>query len=131
MLDNEQLLARLEEVGVRNVDIEKVLGLPSSRVSEIRTGKRRVQLDEAAKLVKAFGLEIPAGQISPLSLSVARLIVRHVAFELGASPSDHDVEELAADLRAFGRFVSDPQVRDSVQAAEAFFQGIQIRRASA
>lgn len=56
VLDTDQLLARLDEKKVRNVDIAKALGLPDSRVPEIKKKERRLTLDEGAKLVRAFGL---------------------------------------------------------------------------
>jgi hypothetical protein len=41
VLDTDELLARLEARGIRNVDIAKVLGLPDSRVPEIKRKERR------------------------------------------------------------------------------------------
>jgi plasmid maintenance system antidote protein VapI len=64
MLSANELLTTLRERGVTNADIQRVLGLPSSRVSEMFTGKRRLQLDEAKKLVerlawvRGWGLKI-------------------------------------------------------------------------
>lgn len=120
VLDTKELLERIDARGIRNADIARVLDITPSRVTEIKKGERRLQLDEAAKLDRVFGLE-PGPQ--PLPPSVVRLVVRYIANELAsetASPSR--LEEIAEDVRAFGEFVADPKVRGSVEAAETFFQ---------
>jgi hypothetical protein len=127
VLDTDGLLALLEERGVRNVDIAKALGLPDSRVPEIKRKDRKLSLDEAVKLVRAFQLE-QALQAPPLPPAVTRLTVRYIAQELGISPDDSRLEELAEDLRAFSEFVADPKVRRSLDAAESFFQAMRLRR---
>lgn len=128
VLNTSQLLARLKELGARNVDMAKVLGLPDSRIPEIFAGKRALKLEEAVKLVEAYRLEDDSQPITPLTTPVARLVVLHVARLVGAEPDSATVSELAEDLRAFATFVADPQVRDSVQAADGFFQSLRIRR---
>lgn len=127
VMNTTQLLARLKDVGARNVDMARVLGIPDSRIAEIRAGKRQVKLDEAAKLVEFYKLE-EAGTITPLTTPIARLLVLHVANSVQADLPDEAIADLAADLRAFATFVSDPQVRDSVQAADGFLQALRIRR---
>jgi len=127
MLDTEQLLARLKERGVRNVDIARVLKLPDSRIPEIRDGRRALKLDEGAKLVRAFGLEQEA-EARPLPVSVLRLAVRHVARRMGREIDEAALNDLAADLRAFSLFAADPTIRESVEAAEGFFRALQTRR---
>jgi hypothetical protein len=128
VLNTTQLLARLKEVGARNVDMARVLGLPDSRIPEIFSGKRALKLEEAVKLVEAYNLDSMDEPITPLTTPVARLIVHHVARSVGVEPGAEVVAELAADLRAFSAFVTDRQVRDSVQAADGFFQSLRIRR---
>jgi predicted XRE-type DNA-binding protein len=130
VLNSSQLLARLSEAEIKNVDIARALGIPESRVSEMRAGKRRIKLDEAVKLVDAFDLdpEADASQITPLTMPIARLLVLHVAQSLRADLPEETVADLAADLRAFALFASDPQVRDSLQAADGFLQALRIRR---
>jgi hypothetical protein len=128
VLDTEELLARLQEKGIRNVDIAKVLGLPDSRVPEIRDRRRSLKLDEGAKLARAFGLE-PGQSADPIPLPILRLVVRYVAEELGlAQGDDRQLEELTADVQAFSEFVAEPKVRRSLDAAEGFFQAMRIRR---
>jgi hypothetical protein len=126
MLDTEQLLARLKERSIRNVDIARVLKLPDSRIPEIRDGRRALKLDEGAKLVRAFGLEQEA-EVPPVPVSILRLAVRHVARRLAAEPADAVLDDLAADLRAFSQFAADPAIRNSVEAAEGFFRALQAR----
>jgi hypothetical protein len=123
VMNTDELLARLE--GVRNVDIAKALGLPDSRVPEIRKKQRRLTLDEGATLVRAFGLERDSAA-TPLPDPVLRLVVQYVALRMGVpeqrirSLSD----DVTADLRAFSEFVSDPKVRRSIEAAEGYFQAL-------
>ena len=126
VMTTADLLARLEDRGVRNVDIAKALNVTPSRVTEIKKGDRAIKLDEAVKLVQAFQLE-PSQQVPALPLSVLRLVVLHVARRLGAEMREEQVADLAADLRAFSIFAADPKVRGSIQAAEGFFQALQLR----
>lgn len=127
VLDTDELLARLDARGVRNIQIAKALGLPDSRVPEIKQKTRALKLDEAVKLVRAFGLEQDF-QASPLPSSITRLVVRYVALELGVEPTNQQLADLARDVQAFGEFVADPKVRSSVEAAEGFFRALQLRR---
>jgi hypothetical protein len=126
VLDSKELLARLEAKKIRNVDIARVLGLPDSRVPEIRRGDRALKLDEGVKLVRAFGLE-PFQAEGPLPQSVLRLIVRWVAARVPAQPNDEQVEAAAKALRAFSAFAADPKVRQSVEAAEGFFRALSLQ----
>lgn len=128
MLDTDQVLARLKAKKVRNVDIAKALGLPDSRVPDIRKKERALKLDEAVKLVRAFGLEEDERPIHP---QVLRLAVLYVAAELGSSPSEDQLEELMRDVKAFSEFVADPKVRRSIDAAEGFFRAMRLRRPTA
>lgn len=130
VLDTDELLARLEERGIRNADIARALGLPDSRIPEIKRKDRALKLDEGAKLVRAFGLE-QDHQVSPLPGSIMRLIVRYVADGLGATPSEAMIQEMSEDLRAFGVFAADPKVRRSLDAAEGFFRALRLRRPEA
>lgn len=131
MLGKAEILAALDRKNVKNVDIEKALGLPSSRVSELRAGSRNLKLEEAVKLVEAFKLEPPTVYVSPLSLPIARMVVHHVANVCAASLEETQVQELAEDLQAFGRFVADPRVRDNMQSVQAFFHALELRRTTA
>lgn len=125
MLDTDALLAELDAKNIRNVEIAKALGLPDSRVPEIRKKKRALKLDEAVKLVRAFELE---RGVKPVPPPVLRLAVRYVVESLRAQADEDQIEELAQDLRAFSEFVSDPKVRESIEAAEGFFRAMSLRR---
>lgn len=127
VFDTDELLSRLEQRGVRNIEIAKVLGLPDSRVPEIRRKARALKLDEAAKLVRAFGLEQDQ-EAQPLPLPILRLAVAHISRRLGVALREEQVADLAEDLRAFSVFAANPKVRGSIEAAEGFFQALQIRR---
>ena len=132
VLTTAELLARLEDRGIRNIDIAKALGVTPSRVTEIKKGDRAIKLDEAARLVEAFDLGSEPGsqKVPALPGPVARLIVLYIAAELGFSVEEHRrrIEELAEDIRAFAEFVSDPQARESLEAAELFFRAMRLRR---
>jgi hypothetical protein len=127
VLDTDQILALLEERGIRNVDIANALGLPDSRIPEIKRKSRALKLDEGVKLVRAFGLELNQ-PVPPLPPAISRLIVRHLAEGLGAEPDEARLQELSEDIRAFSEFVADPKVRRSLDAAESFFQAMRLRR---
>jgi hypothetical protein len=127
VLDTDELLARLLERGIKNVEIAKALDLPDSRVPEIRRKDRALKLDEAVKLVRAFGLEQDF-RADPLPASIMRLVVQYVAAELGVRLANQHLEDLSEDVRAFFEYVADPKVRQSVGAAELFFQAIRLRR---
>lgn len=127
VLDTDELLARLDARGIRNIDIAKALGLPDSRVPEIKQRKRALKLDEGVKLIRTFGLEQDP-PVPPLDGPVLRLAVRYIAEELGASVENGQLQELIEDVRAFSSFVADPSIRRSVEAAEGFFQALRLRR---
>lgn len=127
MLNTDQLLEQLKANNVRNVDIARVLELPDSRVPEIRDKRRALKLDEAVRLVEAFGLESNQTPPQPPA-AIFRLVVRHVAVRLGVPLSDQMLADLAEDIRAFSSFVADPKVRRSVEMAEGFFHALQTRR---
>lgn len=136
MFTKSELLAALEAKGVSNADMMKVLGMPSSRVSEIlraTPGKetdlkpRELSYDEGIRLAQAFLPEL--GQsAAPLPLPILRLIVLHVAKKLGCAIREEQLADLAEDLRAFSEYASDPKVRGSVEASEGFFRALSIRR---
>lgn len=131
MLTTRELLATIEQRGIKNHEIATALDVSPSRVTEMRKGTRAIKLDEAAKLVSVFALEEPlqAPRVSALPAPIARLIVLYVAAELGVAESNpHQVEALAEDVRAFAEFVTDPKVRGSIDAADVFFQAMRIRR---
>ena len=131
-MTGEQILARLDDAGIRKSQIARTLGIPDSRVAELYGGRRLLKLDEAVKLVEAYNLEekVAPGAISPLTIPIARLLVQYVAQAVGKPllAESPQVSELAGDLRAFSVFLSDPRVRDSIQAAEGFLHGIQLRK---
>jgi hypothetical protein len=121
VLGTDEILARLRAKKIRNVDIARALELPDSRVPAIFRKERRLTLEEGVRLVEAFGLE--EAPLSPLPPSILRLVALHIARSLGAEtgPEDARMRELLADLEAFSRFVADPQVRESIAAAERSF----------
>jgi hypothetical protein len=131
-----ELLAALDAKKVSNVEIQKVLGLPSSRVSEIlraTPGKetdlkpRELTYDEGVRLAQAFLPELNR-LAPPLPVPVLRLLVLHIARALDCPASEEQVGELAEDLRAFSEYASDPRVRGNAEASEAFFRALQLRR---
>jgi transcriptional regulator with XRE-family HTH domain len=128
MLTTEQILNELADRGVKSADIARVLKIDPSGVARLKHGSRRLLLDEAIKLMEAFRLERPLSQVSLLPTESARLIVRYVAEELKARVSEEQIREIAEDVRAFAEFVNEPKAPRSVEAAEAFFDAMRIRR---
>ncbi|QZP07797.1 helix-turn-helix domain-containing protein [Caenibius sp. WL] len=61
MLDSKGLITALESLKAAkkttNADIARLLNLPTSRVAECFSGKRRITIDEMKVLVEHFGLE--------------------------------------------------------------------------
>lgn len=133
VLGSKEILRELQRRGIKKSAIAETLDLDPSRVTELYalvTGKgkpRRLLHDEAVKLVEVFGLE-QTHEAAPLPDAIVRLLIRHVAQFLSAEPTDEQVRELTADLQAFARFVADPQVRESLDAAEGFFRAMRLRR---
>jgi hypothetical protein len=136
MLSKGELLAALAAKGVSNADIQRVLDMPSSRVSEIlraTPGKettlkpRELTYDEGAKLVRAFLPELNHS-VPPLPVAILRLLVLHIAKALDCTVPEEQLTELAEDLRAFSEYASDPKVRGNAEASEAFFRALQLRR---
>jgi transcriptional regulator with XRE-family HTH domain len=130
MITTVELLAQLKAKNISNADVARTLGLAPSRITEMRKGERALKLEEAVKLVAVYGLseQAPSQRVSPLPAPISRLVVRYLAAELGASPTEEQVAELAEDVRAFAEFVADPQVRESLDSAEAFFRAMRLRR---
>lgn len=64
VLSHEQLIAELErlknEGQTTNADLARLWKLPSSRVSELFAGKRRITVDEMKAVVEHFGLDAAA-----------------------------------------------------------------------
>jgi hypothetical protein len=131
MFDTKGLLAALERKGVSRADIGRALNLPSPRITEMYSGKRRVLLDEAKRLVDAFRLE-DRDQVEPISEAVARLLARHVAKRLGKPLTGDDalLQELAEDLRAFASFAQHQHPAPTADAAAGFLAGRQSGQSS-
>jgi len=52
----DQLLLLKEQGRTSNADLARLTGLPSSRIAEVFSGKRRITLDEAKVLIEHFGI---------------------------------------------------------------------------
>lgn len=130
VLNKTQLLAALRAKGVKNAQIQEVLDLPSSRVSEIfraSTGSdlkpRDLTYDEGVKLAQAFLPELAQlADVPPLQM--LRLAVLHLARRLGVQLREPQLDGLARDLRAFLRYAASPTARGSLEAAESFFAAL-------
>jgi hypothetical protein len=135
MLTTTEILRELEARNIPKTEIARVAGVGKSRVTELfeaiahepKNKPRKLSHDEAVRLVEGFGLE-QAPPASPLPVQVCRLLARHVGRKLGVPLPDDDARltDLTKDLRAFSRFVSDPQVRQSIEAAEGFFRTMEM-----
>jgi hypothetical protein len=130
VLTTVELLEQLNEKGVKNADIARALDVAPSRVTELKKGERALKLDEAAKLVEQFSLELPPGsqRVSPLPAPISRLIVRYIAAELACPVEEPRLLEIAEDVRAFAEYVTDPKVRGSIDLQAAFFDVMRLRR---
>lgn len=129
VLRTADILRLLEEKGVPRTEIAETIKIGKSRVTELYKGERTLKLEEAATLVEKYDLESEsAPQVQPLPASIYRLACQYVAQELGVAPPPGLLDELALDMRAFVAHVRDPKVRGSIEAAEAFFRAMQLRR---
>lgn len=128
MLRKSDLLAKLKERKVPKAEMARALGVAPPRINEIYNNERKLEYDEGVKLLEAFKLDDSADD--PISVPIARLAVLHLADELGIQLDSEDarVQELAQDLHIFSRYAADPRVRESVEAVEAFFQGLRLGR---
>jgi len=124
MFDTETLLEMLKARGIKNADIARAVGLPSPRITEMFNRTRKINLDEAKRIVEAFRLDEPE-QSDPLSEGVARLLALHVANRVGRPllPEDGTVQELAEDLQAFARFAWHRRTHLTAEATQGFFAG--------
>lgn len=122
MFGTDELLSAIEARGISQVEMARVLRLPSSRISEMYAGKRQVKLDEAKKLVDAFGLEDQPA-IPPISEQTARILILHVANQLGAAMPDELLQELALDFQAFSRFARAHLPAPSPESTLGFLAG--------
>jgi transcriptional regulator with XRE-family HTH domain len=130
MLGTNQLLEALQERGVSQAEMARVLRLPSPRISEMYAGKRQIKLDEAKRLVDAFGLD-DVQAAPPINEQTARLLVLHVAnrLRLPLSPDDDRVQELALDFQAFSKFARAHLPAPSPDATSGFLEGRRSDRA--
>ena len=69
VLSTEQFLAEIRDRAEKDADVGRVLGLPSSRVAELFSGKRRLLYHEAKQLADHFMPEQSGGSINEELLS--------------------------------------------------------------
>lgn len=122
VMDTRSILAELARRGVKKARIAETLGVQASRVTELYKGERRLDHDEAVKLVETFDLE---RAVPPLTEPIARLLVLHVANELRVpiDPEAPQVQELALDFRAFSEYAAHPARMAEIARLEAFLEG--------
>lgn len=135
VLGSGEILSMLDKKGVDKKDIADVLGIHPSQVTRLFYAlennppdtPRKLQHDEAVKLVAAFRLEPGA---PPLPPAVWRLIAHHIASRLALPLQEDDprLRELVRDLSAFSRFVRNRQVQGLIEASENFFQAMQSQQ---
>lgn len=126
MFNTAELLEKIRPLAT-NAEIARILKVAPPRISEMFRGDRKVQLDEAWRLVQHFGLDREPA--NPVTTPIAKLMVLHVARGVGVySADDHQVEELAKDLAAFATCALDPQWRGQMESLAQILQGIEARR---
>lgn len=119
-----RLEAKLEAKEIQKKDIAAVLNISPQRISDLFDGGRKLKLDEAQRLVERFNLEDPGDAVTSIAtLPVLAMIVRYTLQELapGVVPDANRIQDIAKDCSAFLRYVADPQVRDNIDLAAAFF----------
>lgn len=131
VLGSKEILGELERRGVEKKDIARVLGVDASQITRLFSteGKpRKLQHDEAVRLVEEYGLEQGPDAL-PVHPALLRLLVHHVAATLGLplELEDPRVATVTVDLAALAVFVRDPSVKDLVEAAEMYFRALRTR----
>ena len=117
MIGTDDILSRLEA-------LLDALKISPQRITGLFDGSRKLKLDEAQRLVEMFSLEDPSELVSAIATTpVLMMLVRYVLHELapGVDPEMSRIEDIAKDCGAFLRYASDPQVRDNIEMAGAFF----------
>jgi hypothetical protein len=137
VLGSIEILRELERLNVDRKEIAKLLDIDAGAVTRLFYAlrdnppqtPRKLQHDEAVKLVEKYRLE-QSPPVPPLPGAVWRLVARHASLRLGLSLEEDDqrVRDVAADLAAFSRFVRNPRVQGSIDAAQNFFEAMQSRR---
>jgi hypothetical protein len=82
-----------------------VLGLPTSRASELKLGKRRLLFDEGVKLIEAFEIE----STQEPSKEALLILVERIARTMQKAGKEQAAHELAAAL-VFLRSSPSPEV---------------------
>jgi phage repressor protein C with HTH and peptisase S24 domain len=62
-MDLERLKARMEALGIRQIDLAEALGIEQDKVSKVFSGKRRWQADEALKLAELLAGNGPINRL--------------------------------------------------------------------
>lgn len=135
VLGSKEILDELARRKVERSEIAEVLGIHPSQVTRLyETDKKPRQLkhDEAVKLVARYGLETPP-QASSLPWAVWRVVAHHASLRLGLSLDENDprLQAVASDLAAFSRFVRNPRVQGTLEAAQHFFLSMESARPEA
>lgn len=82
-----------------NADVQRLLGLPSSRVAQIFSGERMIKLDEAKRLVEHYGIERLGQSLNAETLAPILEAVLPLAPQ-GARPEQ--VAAVLAEALAYG-----------------------------
>lgn len=111
-----------------NAQLQKLLGLQSSRVSEIFDGRRKISLNEAKVIVEHFRLEESAPITVPARIPTAALTI--VLDELfrsteGAQLGESALRPLAEGLqRGLELLAKNPAIHSNPDALRAFAQAV-------
>ena len=134
MLNTQQIMDALLERGITNAAVARLLGIAPSRIKDIRDGTRRLQREEAIKVVEEYGLEPPPPENpeppEPMlpTARVVRMAVRYVARAIEAEIDDDLATELAAELLGFFSFAGSQP--DRIRDFETFLEALAIRRST-
>lgn len=130
VITSSTLVDMLKARGVTQAAVARVLRIDPSQISQMYSGKRQIKLDEAKKLIEAFGLD-ESQAAPPINEQTARLLVLHVANRLRVPlpPEDNRVRELALDFQAFSKFARAHLPAPSPDAASGFLEALRSDRA--
>lgn len=122
------LHARRDAGELANTDLQTLLKLPSSRVTEIFSGKRQIKLDEAKAIVDHYDLEAAPriAQIPSEALAIVleELLRQTEGRRLGASTLRPLAEGLSRGLQLLA---DNPAIHANMDAVKAVAQALAAR----
>jgi hypothetical protein len=122
------LHARRDAGELANSDLQTLLKLPSSRITEIFNGKRQIKLDEAKAIVDHYDLEAGPRVAQIPSEALAIVLEELLRQTEGRRPSASTLRPLAEGLsRGLQLLADNPAIHANMDAVKAVAQALAVR----